>query len=60
MRRVFARNEDFQRYRDRLDQYTYQSKLLTAEYIDPEKRPGVAQQYGVTSLGTVVFDYLAK
>jgi ABC-type uncharacterized transport system involved in gliding motility auxiliary subunit len=58
--RVFARSEEFQRFRDRLDEYTYQSKLVTAEYIDPEKRPGVAQQYGVTSLGTVVFDYKGR
>src|SRR5262249_46226018 len=41
---VFARSEEFQRYRDRLDQYTYQSKLISVEYIDPEKRPGIAQQ----------------
>src|SRR5690349_8323371 len=54
--RVFARSEDFQRYHDRLDQYTYQSKLITTEYIDPEKKPAMAQQYGVTALGTVVFD----
>src|SRR3982751_6667885 len=53
--RVFARTEDFQRFRDRLDEYTYQSKKVTTEYIDPEKRPGVAQQYGVTTLNTVVF-----
>ena len=55
--RVFARSEEFQRFRDRLDEYSYQSKQVTTEYIDPEKRPGLAQQYGVTSLGTVVFDY---
>jgi len=58
--RVFARSEEFQRYRDRLDQYSYQSKLVTAEYIDPEKKPGMAQQYGVTTLGTVVFDYKGR
>jgi ABC-type uncharacterized transport system involved in gliding motility auxiliary subunit len=58
--RVFARSEDFQRYRDRLDQYTYQSKLLTAEYIDPEKKPALAQQLGVTTLGTVVFEYKGR
>src|SRR3954470_19571232 len=58
--RVFARSEDFQRFRDRLDQYTYQSKNVTTEYIDPEKRPGLAQQYGVTTLGTVVFDYKGR
>ncbi len=58
--RVFARTEEFQRLRDRLDQYTYQSKLVTAEYIDPEKRPGLAQQYGVTALNTIVFDYKGR
>ncbi len=57
---VFARSEDFQRYRDRLDQYTYQSKMVTTEYIDPEKRPGLAQQLGVTALGTVVFEYKGR
>src|SRR5262245_2012098 len=58
--RVFARSDDFPRYRDRLDQYTYQSKLLTVEYIDPERRPGVAQQFGVTTLGTTVFEYKGR
>jgi ABC-type uncharacterized transport system involved in gliding motility auxiliary subunit len=58
--RVFARSEDFQRFRDRLDEYTYQSKLVTAEYIDPEKKPGMAEQLGVTSLGTVVFEYAGR
>ena len=58
--RVFARSEDFRRFHDRLDEYTYQSKQVSAEYIDPEKRPGIAQQYGVTALGTVVFDYKGR
>jgi len=58
--RVFARTEEFQRFRDRLDQYAYQSKQVTAEYIDPEKRPGLAQSLGVTSLGTVVFEYQGR
>jgi len=58
--RVFARSEEFQRFRDRLDEYTYHSKQVTTEYIDPEKRPGIAQQYGVTALGTVVFDYKGR
>jgi ABC-type uncharacterized transport system involved in gliding motility auxiliary subunit len=58
--RVFARTEEFQRFRDRLDEYTYQSKNVSVEYIDPERRPGLAQQYGVTSLGTVVFDFKGR
>ena len=58
--RVFARSEEFQRFRDRLDQYTYQSKQISTEYIDPEKKPAMAQQYGITALGTVVFDYKGR
>jgi gliding motility-associatede transport system auxiliary component len=58
--RVFARSDEFQRFRDRLDQYTYQSKQVSTEYIDPEKRPGLAQQLGVTALGTVVIEYKGR
>jgi len=58
--RVFARSDEFQRFRDRLDEYIYQSKQVSTEYIDPEKKPGMAQQYGVTALGTVVFDYKGR
>ena len=58
--RVFARSQEFERFRDRLDEYTYQSKQVSVEYIDPEKRPGLAQQYGVTQLGTIVFDYAGR
>src|SRR5438132_2932324 len=58
--RVFARSDEFQRYRDRLDGYAYQSKQVSAEYIDPEKKPGLAQQLGVTALGTVVFEYKGR
>jgi ABC-type uncharacterized transport system involved in gliding motility auxiliary subunit len=57
---VFARSDEFQRFRDRLDEYTYQSKLVHTDYIDPEKKPALAQRYGVTQLGTVVFDYKGR
>src|SRR3954453_9586656 len=33
--RVFARSEEFQRYRDRLDPYTYHSTLIPTQAIDP-------------------------
>jgi ABC-type uncharacterized transport system involved in gliding motility auxiliary subunit len=58
--RVFARSDDFPRLRDRLDEYTYQSKQVSAEYIDPEKKPGLAQTYGVTALNTIVMDYKGR
>jgi len=55
--KVFAQPSDFQRFRDRLEEYQYASKQVTVEYIDAEKSPSRAQQYQVQQLGTVVFDY---
>jgi gliding motility-associatede transport system auxiliary component len=54
---VFARSEDFPRFRDRLDEYQYVSKQVNVEYVDPEKRPALANQFGVQQLGTVVVEY---
>jgi ABC-type uncharacterized transport system involved in gliding motility auxiliary subunit len=54
---VFARTEDFDRFRQRLDEYTYQSKQLQVEYIDPEKRPSMAERLKDNALGTVVLEY---
>jgi len=55
--RVFARSEDFDRYRARLDEYKYLSDKLTVEYVDVERRPALATQYGVQQVDTVVFEY---
>jgi ABC-type uncharacterized transport system involved in gliding motility auxiliary subunit len=55
--KVFAQAEDFQRFRDRLDEYQYASKQVATEYIDPVKQPSRANQYQVQQLGTVVFEY---
>src|SRR4029078_3172658 len=35
--RWFALTDDFQRFRDRLDEYKYASKQFDVEYVDPEK-----------------------
>jgi ABC-type uncharacterized transport system involved in gliding motility auxiliary subunit len=55
--KVFAQADDFQRFRDRLDEYQYASKQVSIEYIDPVKSPSRANQYQVQQLGTVVFEY---
>ena len=55
--RVFARTEDFPRFRERLDEYRYVSDKVAVEYVDVERRPALANQYGVQQVGTVVFDY---
>jgi ABC-type uncharacterized transport system involved in gliding motility auxiliary subunit len=54
---VFARTEDFDRFRSRLDEYQYVTKQLQVEYVDPEKRPSLAERLKENALGTVVLEY---
>jgi ABC-type uncharacterized transport system involved in gliding motility auxiliary subunit len=58
--RVFAESKDFERYRDRLDEYAYQSKQISTEFIDPLKKPGPAEALGVTTLPTIDFEYKGR
>jgi ABC-type uncharacterized transport system involved in gliding motility auxiliary subunit len=57
---VFAPEPDFQMYRDKLQQYTYISKNLQTDYIDPVKKPAVAQQNGITQNGTILLSYKGR
>ena len=54
---VFAREGESERFRNRLDQYQYESKQLQIEYIDPEKRPALAERLKDAAIGTVVLEY---
>ena len=54
---VFAREEEFPRFRDRLDEYAYTSPQVTVEYVDVDKNPVRARQYEVQAYGTIIFDY---
>jgi len=55
---VFARTQDFDRFRSRLDEYQYQSKNFRVEYVDPDLKPAVAQPYDpLAQSGTVVLEY---
>ena len=55
--RVFAREPDFPRYRDRLGEYAYRSGRVTVDYIDADGQPMLARQYDVQTYGTIVFEY---
>ena len=55
--RVFAREPDFPRYRDLLEEYAYQSSRVTIDYIDADGQPMLARQYEVQTYGTIVFEY---
>jgi ABC-type uncharacterized transport system involved in gliding motility auxiliary subunit len=54
---VFAKENDFASYRDRLGEYEYVSKKVSTEYVDPDKRPAIARQLQIQSYGTVAIQY---
>jgi len=39
-----------------LEEYTRHTNRLRYEFVDPDSRPALARQYGVTSTGTLVFE----
>ncbi len=57
---VFAQEQQFQTYRDRLSEYEYVSKQISTEYVDPDKKPTVAQQNNVQQYGTMIFNYKGR
>lgn len=57
---VFDRNESFQRFRDRLDEYAYTSGQVKVEYIDVDQQPALARQYEVQQYGTVVVEFKGR
>jgi ABC-type uncharacterized transport system involved in gliding motility auxiliary subunit len=54
---VFAQENNFQPYRDKLKEYEYVSKKVTTEYVDPDKKPAIASQNQVQAYGTILFRY---
>jgi ABC-type uncharacterized transport system involved in gliding motility auxiliary subunit len=58
--KVFAQEQEFPRYQDRLKEYTYTSKQLSTEYIDPDKKPTIAKQNSIQQYGTIIFNYKGR
>ena len=54
---VFGREEEFPRYRDRLDEYQYVSSQVNVEYIDVDRNPVRARQYEIQVYGTIIFEH---
>ncbi|HEX5411871.1 MAG TPA: Gldg family protein [Terriglobia bacterium] len=50
---AFDRKEAFSRRRDLLGEYESASKHVAVHYVDPDRQPELAKQYGVQSYGTV-------
>jgi ABC-type uncharacterized transport system involved in gliding motility auxiliary subunit len=57
---VFAQDINFQRYRDRLREYEYGSKQVKTDYVDPEKKPAIAQQNQIQQMNTILFKYKGR
>src|SRR4051812_10824973 len=57
---VFAREQDFPTYQDRMKEYEYASKQIATQYIDPDKKPAVAKQNQIQQFGTIVFNYKTR
>lgn len=57
---VFDRQTELDRFRNQLEEYAYNSRQVTVEYIDPDTRPVEAREYDIQSYGTVVVDYMGR
>ncbi len=55
---VFTREKDpgYQAYKERLESYRQASTKLSVEFIDPEKEPKMAQNYGIFRTDTAIFE----
>ena len=55
---VFTREKDagYQAFKERLESYRQASTKLTVEFIDPEKQPKIAQNYGIFRTDTAIFE----
>jgi ABC-type uncharacterized transport system involved in gliding motility auxiliary subunit len=51
---LFDRERRFGERRDLLRMYTSASRRVTIRYIDPDRQPTLAKQYGVRTYGTIV------
>ncbi|MGQ0555046.1 MAG: GldG family protein [Nitrospiraceae bacterium] len=55
---VFTREKDpgYQAFKERLESYRQASTKLSVEFIDPEKQPKIAQNYGIFRTDTAIFE----
>ena len=57
---VFEKAQDLERFKDKLREYEYVGSKLSVEYVDVDKKPGLARTLQVQSYGTVVFEYKGR
>jgi ABC-type uncharacterized transport system involved in gliding motility auxiliary subunit len=57
---VFDLAGNFDRFRDRLEPFTYQAKQLSVDYVDIDRQPARAKAANVTTAGTMVLEYKGR
>ncbi len=57
---VFDRETNFDRFRDRLDEFAYHSSKVQAEYLDPDREPSRAKAAQIQSYGTVLIEHKGR
>jgi ABC-type uncharacterized transport system involved in gliding motility auxiliary subunit len=57
---VFDQAGNFDRFRTRLEEYTYHSPQVSVEYIDADRQPVRAREYAIEAYGTVVIEYMDR
>jgi ABC-type uncharacterized transport system involved in gliding motility auxiliary subunit len=58
---VYSRETEFDTFRDRLEEYAYQSNgNVTVEYVDADRQPARARAAQVQTYGTIVIEYKDK
>lgn len=57
---VFDQAAAFDRFRDRLQEFTYQTNQLSVEYVDIDRQPARAKAANVTQTGTIVLEYKGR
>jgi ABC-type uncharacterized transport system involved in gliding motility auxiliary subunit len=57
---VFERNDRQDVHKDRLDEFQYQTTMLTTAYIDPDREPTLAGSAKVETLPTILFEFQGR
>ena len=50
---AFDRKQDFSRRRDLLGEYKSASNHVAVQYVDPDRQPALAKQFGIQTYGTI-------
>jgi gliding motility-associatede transport system auxiliary component len=54
---VYDKETEFDRFRDRLEEYAYNGKNVSVDYVDVDRNPARAKAAQIQSYGTIVIEY---